>query len=106
MIELQSGYKRHGKLFKISMAVLGAVSIADVTSSYGRYERNSLLRDSNGRFGNKGIAIKGGVTATALIVESILVRKNKSAALPAAYTNFIMSAALGSVVVYNYRINK
>src|SRR5438046_1590033 len=55
--ELQEA--RHGKLWRVSVAILGAVTIADMQSSAGRMEANPLLASSNGRFTNRGMALKG-----------------------------------------------
>ena len=38
---------RRGKLWRVSAAVLGAVTIADMHSSVGRMEANSMLQSGN-----------------------------------------------------------
>jgi hypothetical protein len=92
------------KLWKISAAVLGAVTIADVQSSLGRPEANPFLSSGNGRFGGQGIALKSAIVGVGLGVQWLLLKKNPSAAKYAAVTNFAVAAATGTVVVRNHML--
>ena len=96
--------KRHGKLWRVSAAVLGAVTIADMHSSVGRIEANPLLQSSNGRFSNRGIALKGLVVGGALGAQWLLIRKNPNAAPYAAGINFAAAALTGAAVVHNHMV--
>jgi hypothetical protein len=96
--------KRHGKLWRVSAAVLGAVTIADMHSSVGRIEANPLLQSSNGRFSNRGIALKGLVVGGALGAQWLLIRKNPSAAPYAAGINFAAAALTGAAVAHNHMV--
>lgn len=95
---------RKKKLWRISAAVLGAVTIADVQSSFGRREMNPLLQSSGGRFGSQGIAIKGAIVGATLGTQWLLMRKNPQVAGYAAGTNFAIAAATGAVVVRNHML--
>ena len=96
--------KRHGKLWRVSAAVLGAVTIADMHSSVGRFEANPMLASKNGRFTNRGVALKGAIVGIALGTQFILVRKNPKAASYAAGVNFAMSALTGAAVIHNHML--
>jgi len=85
-------------------AVLGAVTIADMQSSVGRYEANPLLSSPNGRFTNRGIALKGLVVGGALGAQWLLIHKNPNAAPYAAGINFAASALTGAAVVHNHML--
>lgn len=93
--------KRHGKLWRASAAVLGAVTIADMQSSVGRIEANPLLSSQNGRFSGRGIALKGLVIGGALGAQWLMIRKNPNAAPYAAGINFAAAALTGAAVVHN-----
>lgn len=92
------------KLWRISGAVLGAVTIADMQSSYGRREMNPLLQSSTGRFGGQGVAIKGAIVGATLGTQWFLLKRNPQAAGYAASTNFAIAAATGAVVVRNHML--
>ena len=92
------------KLWRISAAVLGAVTIADVHSSYGRREMNPLLQSSAGRFGGQGIAIKSAIIGGTLGTQWFLMKKNPQAAGYAAGTNFAIAGVTGAMVVRNHML--
>ena len=93
--------KKHGKAWRVSAAVLGAVTIADVQSSVGRFEANPLLSSQNGRFSTRGVALKGLVVGGALGAQWLMLRKNPKAAPYAAGINFAAAALTGAAVVHN-----
>src|SRR5579863_7366493 len=49
---------RHSKLWKVSAAMLAAVTVADMQSSAGRPEANPLLASRSGQFSGQGAALK------------------------------------------------
>lgn len=91
-------------LWRASAAVLGAITVADVQSSWGRREANPLLAGPNGRFGTQGVAIKGGLVAGALVFQHFLIKKKPEAAGYAAFANFGVAAVTGAVVVRNHNV--
>src|ERR1700730_3189288 len=75
----QAEERRHTKLWRISAAVLGAVTIADMQSSVGRQEANPFLASPNGQFGGRGMALKGAGIGAMLGVQYLMVRKHPHA---------------------------
>ena len=96
--------QRHGKLWRFSAAVLGAVTVADMQSSIGRSEANPMLRSQNGRFGPQGVALKGGIVGGVLCAQFLMLRKNPKAAPYAAGINFAAAALTGAAVVHNHML--
>ena len=90
------------KIWRISATVLGAITIADVQSSYGRREANPFLQSSNGRFGSRGIALKSAVVGGAIAAQWLMLNKHPDAAGYAAAANFAASAATGAIVARNH----
>jgi hypothetical protein len=95
---------RHGKLWRVSAVVLGAVTIADVQSSMGRPEANGFLRSVDGRFGSRGVALKGVAVGAALGAQWLMLRRNPNAAKYAAVTNFAAASLTGAAVVHNHML--
>lgn len=100
--EAQAGKKLWRNLLKVSNYVSVGVNVLDVHSSWGRFEVNPILANSQGQFGTKGVAIKGAVLSGWFIVQR---RFNKAGRHDKTYTitNFATSALIGGVVVHNYR---
>ena len=90
------------KLWKISAAILGAVTIADVQSSIGRREMTPWLRSADGRFQGRGVSIKSAIVGGALLGQYFMMRNHPQAAGWAAGTNFAAAAATGAVVARNH----
>ncbi len=98
------GRKKDKSRWQKSLIALLAGNAADVASSWGHGEANSLLAGKEGKFGAKGLAIKGGITGAMALAEYLLSRKDSdlykyltpmnygAAALPAAMSvrNFSM----------------
>ena len=96
--------RQHRKLWRVSAAILGAVTIADMQSSMGRFEGNPLLQSPNGRFSGRGAALKGAGVGAMLGAQWLMLRKNPKAAPWAAGANFAASALTGAVVVHNHML--
>src|SRR5258706_12756917 len=94
--------QHHGKLWRISAAVLGAVTIADMQSSIGRPEANPWLQSPNGRFSGRGMAIKGVGVSAIIGAQWLMLRKNPKAAPYAAGANFAAAALTGAIGVHNH----
>jgi len=94
---------RWHKLRKISEVVLIGSNIADAHSSWGQIEANPLLADSQGRFGVKGVVIKGAVVGGWIAIQRLLNRRgrhNKTFAIG----NFAMAGVFGGVAAKNYKL--
>src|SRR5258707_812702 len=95
---------RKAKIWKVSAAVLGAVTIADIQSSVGRREANLFLQSSDGRFGGRGVALKSVVVGAALGGQWLMMRRNPNAAGWAAGANFAAAALTGAAVAHNHML--
>lgn len=95
---------RKKKIWKVSVAVLSAVTIADIHSSYGRRELNPLLQSPDGRFSHRGISIKMALVGAVAGTQWLLIRKHPEGAGWAAGANFGASAVTGAVIVHNYML--
>ncbi len=96
--------ERHSTLWRVSAAVLGAVTIADMQSSVGRQEGNPLLSSQNGQFSGRGMALKGAGVGAMIGVQYFMLRKNPHAAKYAAGANFAAAALTGAIVVHNHMV--
>ncbi|MCW5980529.1 MAG: hypothetical protein KIT09_20790 [Bryobacteraceae bacterium] len=101
----QDGIKKkgRGKLWWASVAALVGASLVDAHSSWGRQELNPVLRGSNGQFGFKGVAIKGGIAGGVIAAQSLLLQNNPQASKSMAMANFGMAGVFGGVAMYNHR---
>ncbi len=100
----QAEERRHTKLWRISAAVLGAVTIADMQSSMGRQEANPFLASQNGQFSGRGLALKGAGVGAMLGVQYLMLRKHPHADKYAAGANFAAAALTGAIVVHNHMV--
>jgi hypothetical protein len=85
----------------ISWAAVAAANAADAATSWGRGELNPAL--GYGRFGARQAAIKGGVTAGAILLEYVLVRKYPRSARVFRILNFADAGVTGLVAAENVR---
>ena len=92
------------KIWRVSAAVLGAVTIQDMQSSMGRPEANGFLRSNDGRFAGRGIALKSAVVGAALGAQWLILRRNPNAAGYAAGVNFAAASLTGAVAVHNHML--
>ena len=70
----------------------------------GKYEGNPLLASSDGKFGERGIAIKAGIAAAVLVPQVLLVRKHKDLRSKFAIANFVEAGVFSGVAVHNLGI--
>lgn len=89
-----------------SAIALTAASFADVHSSWGKRETNSLLRSADGTFGAKGMAIKIGIVSGIVLSQRVLVSKSPAFTRPLTYANYGMAGMKFGVAAHNYGIAK
>lgn len=98
---------RHDKLMNRvwigSMFAAIAATSADAATSWGKREGNGLLASSDGTFGTRGLSIKMGLAAAA-IMPQILFRKHKDLKGAFAIGNFGEAAIFTGVAVHNLGI--
>lgn len=81
---------------------LGATS-ADAASSWGRVELNPVLRSSDGRFGARGLAIKGTFAIGVEIIKWRLAKRHPRERWVRALS-LVPAAAFGTVSARNWRL--
>jgi hypothetical protein len=98
--------KHHGRLFMISSAVLGAVTVMDVQSTAGKQELNMLLANQSGRSGlsSSAIVLKAGMIGGAIGLEYLFLRKHSSSEKWISGINFAMAGVVGVTVIHNYGV--
>src|SRR5260370_255931 len=99
-LNAQAQEARHGKLWRVSVAILGAVTIADMQSSVGRMEANPLLSSSDGRFSGRGVALKGVGGGAMVGAQWLLLPKNPQAPPSAPPPHFAPAALTGTAVIH------
>lgn len=106
------GEGKWGKIWKVSLAIVATASFVDAGSSLGRRESNGFLASPNGRFGYKGLAIKGGVAggliAAQLSTRRIMVKKNREREELDKFisvTNLVWAGIFTGAAIHNYRIS-
>lgn len=80
-----------------------AATSADAASSWGRYELNPVLRSADGRFGAKGVAIKGAFALGVELVKWRLAKRYPRERWVRALS-LVPAAAFGTVAARNWRL--
>lgn len=101
IVNIQEKSSSRGRYLWISSmcAVVGA-SAFDAATSWGKYEGNSLLASSQGRFGAKGIGIKAAI-ASAGIVPQLMLHRHRDLRTTFTVANFGEAAVFTGVAVHN-----
>jgi len=101
------GGKWAKRLWKVSLAAVAAGSAADIHSSLGRYETNSLLANRQGMFSAQGIGIKLAIAGAAVGTQQYLLHKHPTVSVykTGALINFAVAGALGGVAIHNYGVS-
>ena len=90
--------------YKLSLATLAAGTALDAASSWGHYELNPFLRGGDGRFGARGLAVKGGITVGLVGLQYVMVRKYPRSWRFFSVVNFSMGAAYGGIAARNWGV--
>jgi len=98
-----AGIARGENLYPISVATLTAAHGADVHSAWGKIEANPLLRSPDGRFGVRGAAVKSGLVAGHLTVQTLILRRWPKARKAATIVNFAAVGVVAVIAVRNYQ---
>ena len=91
------------RIWITSIFALAAGSGMDAASSWGKYERNSLLASSDGKFGAKGLSFKFGL-AGAAIVPQLLLRNHTNLRARFAILNFAEAGIFTGISIHNIGI--
>jgi len=94
------------RLWRISVAALGAANAMDIQSSWSKHELNATLAGPNGNFGAQGALLKLGMQGGLLGVEYLLLRHHPSshAFRAVSFINFGIAAGIGAVAGHNYTV--
>ncbi len=90
------------KLWWVALAALAAASAADAHSSWGRPEKNALLRGPDGRFGARALGIKLGAVGAAGLAQWLALRHRPRWEGSLAALNFTLAAWTGGVGASNH----
>jgi len=90
-------------LWWTSVAALGAATLADAHSSWGKYEANSVLAGAGGKFGTRGALVKVGVTSGWVATQAVILRKSRSHRM-LAIINFAAATAFSIAACHNYGV--
>lgn len=99
-VESQKKDRRSKLVWRISVAALLAGTAMDAATSMGKYESNPLLRSADGKFGMKGIAIKGGL-AGLIVGPQIAFRDRRELRSKFAIINFLEAGFFGGLAIHN-----
>jgi len=97
-VPAQAGPRR---LFRVSLGVLAAGTAADAASSWGKREATPWLRNSQGRFGARGLGIKAGIGAGAALSTWLIHRRHPGADHALALVNFTVGGSGLALAVHN-----
>jgi hypothetical protein len=81
--------------------VLAAATATDAANSWGRAERNPVLRGPDGRFGTRAVALKAGLAGGLALTQYVIVRKHSVGGAPFAVVNFAAAGVLSGAAAYN-----
>jgi len=102
--DIASVEDRHEKHVRIiwmaSIFAMTAGTAADAATSWHRRESNSLLASSNGTFGGKGLAIKGGISA-GMLAPQLIFRKHHDWHTAFAVGNFAEAGIYTGTTIHN-----
>jgi hypothetical protein len=92
--------------YRWSIAAVSLATAADVASSLkfsadGQREANPLLRNSNGAYSAKSVAIEAGALGGTLVLQHYLIRKHPGLRMPFLISNY----ALAGFQVFNVARN-
>lgn len=87
--------------WRLSVGVVAASSVADVTSSWGYGEGNPLLRNGRGEFGAKGLIIKGVIIGGYLGAQHLILRKRPQWRRGFTKGNWVVAGWHGGIAVSN-----
>lgn len=91
------------KLWWASLAALAGASALDAHSSWGKPERNAMLRGPDGRFGPRGLQLKLVILGTSGAMQWLLLRRKPDLRSTVAGANAGLAAWNAAAAVKNYR---
>lgn len=103
-VEHADSLRKDKAFFRWSSGALITANVMDVASSWGKREGNPALRNSQGRFGWNGVAIKSGITGSVMLAEHLILRRHPSQHRILGWTNFSLSGVISGVAIRNWQV--
>ena len=98
---VEDRHEKHVRIIWIaSIFAMTAGTAADAATSWHRRESNSLLASSNGTFGGKGLAIKGGISA-GMLAPQLIFRKHHDWHTAFSVGNFAEAGIYAGTSIHN-----
>lgn len=102
LLSPREGRPQTGRLLWIGSVVgMGAATVVDAHSSWRKDELNPLLAGSAGKFGMRGVAIKGALNSAWVVSQMMVLRKTR-AHRTFAIVNFALAAFYTASAFHNY----
>jgi hypothetical protein len=102
---VEDPHEKHLRIIWLaSIFAMTAGTAADAATSWHKRESNSLLASSDGTFGGKGVAIKGGIGA-AMLIPQIVFRKHNDWHTAFAVGNFAEAGIYTGTTIHNLNTN-
>src|SRR6266545_2431083 len=90
--------------FWLSQFALGGAQAADIASSWGRTESNSLLRSQSGNFNSSGASIKVATVSAMCGIERWLLRKDPQRSRFLTAVNLVAAGTLAGIAARNFGV--
>ena len=102
--KIEKKARRTKTVWRLSMAAFATATALDAATSVGKYESNPLLRSADGKFGVKGMAIKGGL-AGVVLVPQIAFQNHRELHSKFAIINFIETGFFAALAIHNLGVS-
>ena len=102
--KIEKKARRTKTVWRLSMAAFATATALDAATSVGKYESNPLLRSADGKFGMKGMAIKGGL-AGVVLVPQIAFQNHRELHSKFAIINFIETGFFAALAIHNLGVS-
>lgn len=98
---VEDTHETHVRMLWIaSILAMVAATSADAATSWHRRESNGFLASSDGRFGGKGVAIKGGIAA-GILAPQIIFHRHHDWYIAFSVGNFAESGIFAGAAIHN-----
>lgn len=91
-------------LWLASLAAVGASTSMDAATSWGKFEGNSVLASTDGRFGGKGLALKAAL-AGGIILPQVLLRRHRDLRKTFTLANLGAAALFSTATIHNLGVH-
>jgi hypothetical protein len=91
-------------VWAVSVVALVGANVADLQSSWGKKEANTILAGQSGTFGTRGAVIKVSLTSLVCVAQRLVLRRRAARMEYQAFTvmNFSAAAVLAATATHNH----